>query len=164
MDDQLMLGRLGIAAVGCIGLLVAGCSSESSGDSIGSVGAQATEVGSASDSAPPELYLADYKQGEEALGRYVLRFDPELDCVYFGSTSDGSELRFLPQWPPGYQLRVDPIRVVGPGGSTVFLPGERLIMSGGGRRLDSVPPSVNRCGVEGVDSVFVIGEITHDDE
>ena len=153
-----------IAVIGCFALLLAACSSEPSQDSI-TVGtadptvevADPTDVATETAQEPPSLYIGPWENGEQASIETVVSFDPDLECVYLGGPGGR---RRLPQWPPGYELDFDPIRVVGPGGNPTFYMGDRIVAAGGERGLASVPVTVNRCGAEGV---WFLGGIGHAD-
>ncbi len=68
--------------------------------------------------------------GMAALGRFVLAFDPELRCAYFGSAAGTGE-RVVPVWPFGYTARANPLTIYDFDGNIVAVEGDTLEVGGG---------------------------------
>lgn len=99
--------------------------------------------------APPDrgditLETADTRNaaGMDALGTFVIRFDPEQRCIYgeFGSERIGLI------WPFGYYATSDPVQVLDADGRPVARPGDR-VESGGGQGPREGPAA---CGADDV--------------
>lgn len=146
------LTAIGVAA--CLGALVA-CSSSTEPAEL-NTSSDTPEATSESEPEPPEIYVSDEPQGEQALGRFILKLDTEENCIYLGST--GGTSRTLPLWPPAYTIEDDPIRVVGPSGQRTLALDQTFEASGGDRSIEFLPGG-NKCGAEGV---FMLGEIVVD--
>ena len=89
--------------------------------------------------------------GMDALGTFEVRFDPDLNCVYFPGDGDvapeGS--RTAPIWPFGYTAAANPLRIFDHDGRLVAREGD-VIQVGGGH---VGPPSDDRpenCGATDV--------------
>ncbi len=92
--------------------------------------------------------------GMAALGRYELRYDPELDCLYLPGDEDGNEGepgtggRTLPVWPFGYTATSDPVTVYDYDGVVRATEGD-LIESGGGFVPVEFVDASDSCGATG---------------
>jgi hypothetical protein len=67
--------------------------------------------------------------GMEALGSFILNYDPELKCLYF--SEPGSNDRIVPVWPFGYSATSDPMSLYDYDGNVVAVAGEALELGGG---------------------------------
>jgi len=83
--------------------------------------------------------------GMDALGRFEVRYDQDLECFYLTNQLD----RALPVWPFGYSAGNDPIAVYDADGKLVASPGDRIEAGGGGITLDRVD-ATNTCEATGV--------------
>jgi hypothetical protein len=92
--------------------------------------------------------------GMAALGRFELRYDPDLDCLYFpgDEESNGGEPgtggRTLPVWPFGYTATSDPVTVYDYDGVVRATEGD-LIESGGGFVSVEFIDASESCGATG---------------
>ena len=68
--------------------------------------------------------------GMDALGRFVLAFDHERGCAYFGSAAGTGE-RVVPVWPFGYSARANPLTIYDFDGNVVAAEGDTLEVGGG---------------------------------
>jgi hypothetical protein len=87
--------------------------------------------------------------GMDALGLFRLKYDSELNCVYFGDGSDSD--RTVPMWPFGYSATSDPMTVYDYDGNQVASEGDQLELGGGG--VDGGFVDGNLCGA---DSVWIV--------
>lgn len=70
--------------------------------------------------------------GMDALGTFEVRFDQELDCVFFpGDEGSLNGRRTVPVWPFGYTAEADPLRIYDQDGDLVAEEGDRIRMGGG---------------------------------
>src|SRR5712691_4395826 len=70
-----------------------------------------------------------------ALLRGRLHYDPTTHCVWVGSSTRGTEVR----WPPGYRVQTQPLRLL-KDGRPIAGPNDRLRLGGGTeRRLPATP-------------------------
>lgn len=83
--------------------------------------------------------------GMDALGRFEVRYDPDLECFYLSNEID----RDLPVWPFGYSAGNNPIAVYDEDGNLVAAPGDQIEAGGGGIPLDRVD-ATNTCEATGV--------------
>lgn len=92
--------------------------------------------------------------GMAALGRFELRYDPELECVYFpgdeetNSGEPGTGGRTLPVWPFGYTAVGGPVTVYDYDGVVRATEGD-LIESGGGFVSVEFVDAAELCGATG---------------
>lgn len=88
--------------------------------------------------------------GEDALIRGFLRFDPERDCVYLGPAGapfrDRLDERTLPVWPYGYTAEGEAgeVRVYDEAGNLVAKEGDPITAGGG---YHEAPAGAAMCGV-----------------
>lgn len=82
--------------------------------------------------------------GMQALGRFTLGYDQDLDCFYLGS--DGE--RILPVWPFGYSAGREPLAIYDQDGVVAVVPGEMFEAGGGHVGLERVEVAGD-CGATG---------------
>ncbi len=102
---------------------------------------------------PGEIPIATQPRGSAGMGdsgRFTLRYDEQLDCMWF-EDEDGARVK--PIWPHGFRAQPDPVRVLDGAGRDLAAAGQSFEVSGGfGRVLpDSDDPT--DCGAT---EVFVI--------
>lgn len=103
--------------------------------------------------APGEIPLATQPRGSAGMGetgRFTLRYDDQLECLWF-EDEDGERVK--PIWPHGFRAMPDPVRVLDGAGRDLAAAGQSFEVNGGfGRVLpDSDDPT--DCGAT---EVFVI--------
>ncbi len=84
--------------------------------------------------------------GMDALGTFELRYDPDLNCVYFTGTEDGDGGRTVPVWPFGFSATRSPMTVYDFDAVPVAAEGDTLELGGGFVGAQSVDG--NPCGAE----------------
>jgi hypothetical protein len=89
--------------------------------------------------------------GMAALGVFELRYDPELNCVYFPGSEEGDEGRTVPVWPFGYSATSDPMTAYDYDGNPVVSDGDTIDLGGGFVGIEFVDG--NTCGA---DSVWIV--------
>jgi hypothetical protein len=82
--------------------------------------------------------------GMDALGRFVVRYDSDSNCLFFEEEGGG---RTVPVWPFGYTARNDPVAVYDYDGRFVVGEGETLEVGGGFVEAGFVEG--NACGATG---------------
>lgn len=80
----------------------------------------------------------------DALGRFKVQYDTELNCVYFAESPDAD--RTVPVWPFGYAATSDPMTVYDYDGQEVVSAGETIELGGGGVEAGFVEGST--CGAD----------------
>lgn len=99
--------------------------------------------------------------GADALGRFIVRFDEELGCVFFDSPP-GEALgtkRFVPVWPDGYTATSSPLVIRDFDGLTVANEGDIVELGGGyydASTIDRRSDGAGTCGATGGDAMFVV--------
>jgi hypothetical protein len=87
--------------------------------------------------------------GMDALGQFTLKYDPDLNCVYFAEGADSD--RTVPVWPFGYSATSDPMTVYDYDGGLVASGGDQLELGGGNVEAGFVDG--NTCGA---DSAWIV--------
>ena len=87
-----------------------------------------------------------YGGGMDALGRFVLAYDADLNCIYFESNESGAGGRTVPVWPFGYSAINDPVEIYDYDGEFIAGQGTILELAGGFVEADFIDG--NGCGAE----------------
>jgi hypothetical protein len=85
--------------------------------------------------------------GMAALGLFEVRYDPELNCMYFTGSEEGDAGRTVPVWPFGYSATSSPLIVYDYDGNQVGGEGDTLELGGGFVGVELVDGDT--CGADG---------------
>jgi hypothetical protein len=72
-----------------------------------------------------------YGGGMDALGRFVVGYDSERNCIYFEGNEASGQGRTVPVWPFGYSATNDPVEIFDYDGGFVAGQGQALELGGG---------------------------------
>jgi hypothetical protein len=85
--------------------------------------------------------------GMDALGRFEVLYDPDLNCVYFSGSEEGDAGRTVPVWPFGYSATSSPFIVYDYDGAAVAGEGDTVELGGGFVGTDHIDGDT--CGADG---------------